>query len=661
MKAKGLICLHALVFAVWIPSAPAATITVTTTDNASGPGDGLISLDEALRSAADNDTIAFNIAGAGPHYIATPLGGYPLLTAHNLTINGYTQPGSVPNSNPILGGNNAQIKIVLDSTGAESVPNDPQDPTLNARRSTRILHSGYGDTENGILAMFGGENFNVSGLSFIARRSSGSDTDPAIYAVALVNAATNAHVHGCLFGVAPGESTQADLKPVSAAVAAFRYRTGGDVYCTGAIIGTDGDGANDRAEFNVIVGTRDALPLELPGARISGNYVNVFQDGLHFVDLDDNYAQWRAVFEAGGSDPDDVTIENMENGRLTDGTVIGTNGDGVSDADERNIFGHVVYDHHIEAYSNSRDWVVAGNYFGVGVDGVTPAPLSTNIAPDFVGLSTGHTLVGSNGDGVSDGLEGNLVVNVSGSKFVKFDGSSPVVSRRNRLVNCDVAGVPFADGDNSGAPHNAYYGPYLADVNAGVAPVLRRIVGGILQGTIPAPSAAYPHVVLELYVTDAAALAKTNYWPAAMVHPGRLLGTYADNGPEDLNPAANEISIDVSGFGIGDTTYLAAAATYSSIPGSFNATNAVTSPMSNPVSARPTLAMKVDGNLFVTELTWLGAPNVFEPEVCYTMQDNPAYGPFLIQTSTHVRGRNIVTTSYDPFPDAPAYYRLISP
>ena len=36
-----------------------------------------------------------------------------------------------------------------------------------------------------------------------------------------------------------------------------------------------------------------------------------------------------------GSDPDDVTIENYENGRVTEGTVIGTNGDGVSDSDDQ--------------------------------------------------------------------------------------------------------------------------------------------------------------------------------------------------------------------------------------------------------------------------------------------------------------------------------------
>lgn len=662
MKYKGLLYLPAVTLALWAPLAQAATITVTTKDNASGPGDGLISLDEALRSATDGDTIRFNIAGAGPHHIATPLGGYPLITAHNLTINGYSQPGSVPNSNPILGGNNAQIQIVLDSTGAESGASDPQDPSFNSRRSTRILHSGYGDTENGILAVLGGDNFDVSGLSFISRLTSGATDDPGVYAVALVNQATNAHIHGCLFGMAPGGSAQEDLKPVSAAVAAFRYRTGGDVYSFGAILGTDGDGVNDRAEFNVVLGARDAFPLELPGARISGNYVNVFPNGNTFVDIDAIYQLWRDAFEAGGSDPDDVHIENYENGRRTEGTVIGTNGDGVSDSDERNIFGHVVYDHHGEFYSSSANAVLAGNYFGVGVDGVTPAPLSTNVAPNFVefGGGVGQVRIGSNGDGVSDDLEGNLIVNVPGGRFYVGGSGTPIVSRRNKLVNCGVAGVPFAEGDN-GIQFAAYYAPYLADASLGVTPVLQSITGGILKGTIPAPSAAYPNVALDLYLADPAGLAKTNFWPAAMTHPGTFLGSYADNGPGDLNPNANEISIDVSSLGLTDTTYLAAAASYSSISGSFNATNAVTSPMSNPISAKPSLIMKVDTTTLITELSWLGAPGTFDVELNNNVADAGGWGPFPIINSSHVAGRNVLTTAYEDINFSQSvYFRLIS-
>lgn len=643
-------------------SAGRRIVTVNTVNNET-PAASETSLLKALTAAQDGDYIRFAIPGAGPHVITTPLGGYPLITANNLTIDGYNQPGATPNSNPILGGNNAQIKIVLDSTGTDTAPN-PNDPALPLSRSTRLDlptfagNTGFGTSENAMLGVFEADNVTIRGLSFIARRTSVDvDANPAIYAVALIHEATNARVQGCWFGLAPGAGTTiADVKPPAAAVAAYRWRIGGDVYSAGAIIGTDGDGVNDRAEFNVMVGCRDAMALELPRARISGNYVNVFPDGLHFVDLDANYQLWKEAFEADGADLGDLTTENYENGRVTEGSVIGTNGDGVSDSDERNVFGHTVYGTHGEFYSSSANAVLAGNYFGVGVDGVTPAPLSTNEAPDFVEFGgSGQVRIGSNGDGVSDDLEGNLIVNVPGSRFVASGSSVSIVSRRNKLVNCGFSAVPFADGEN--APYATYYASYLADASTGVAPVLRRLSGGILSGTIPAAGAGYPNVEFDLYKVDPAALGNTNFWPLPVTHPMTWLGTYTDNGPGDSNPNANEISIDVSGFGLSDTTYVAAAASYSAIPGLFNATNAVTSPMSNPISARPTLSISLEvlGN---ATLSWLAPEGLFRLEFGNDLNDLGSWFP--LGTGTYTGGRNVVPNPHDPFSPG-VFFRLVAP
>src|SRR5258707_116438 len=101
MKLLSLITVATACFAQFLR---ADTITVTTIDNSSGPDDGQISLMEAIQAALPGDTIAFSIPGAGPHVIQTPLGGYPVITVDNLTIDGYSQPGSSPNTNPILGG-----------------------------------------------------------------------------------------------------------------------------------------------------------------------------------------------------------------------------------------------------------------------------------------------------------------------------------------------------------------------------------------------------------------------------------------------------------------------------------------------------------------------------------------------------------------------------
>src|SRR5262249_39802274 len=146
----------------------------------------------------------------------------------------------------------------------------------------------------------------------------------------------------------------------------------------------------------------------------AGNYFNVFPDGNHFVNVDAVLASILALGEDAGE-----SVENIENGRVTDDTVIGTNGDGVSDSDERNVMIHPAYDHDIEFYSSAKRAVVAGNYFGVGIDGVTAAgPISTNFTPDLIELPGNASIrIGSNGDGVSDSLEGNLAVGSPGSRF----------------------------------------------------------------------------------------------------------------------------------------------------------------------------------------------------------------------------------------------------
>ncbi len=88
----------------------AATFTVTNTDD-SGPG----SLRQAITDANATpgaDTIAFNIPGPGVHTI-TPVTALPTVV-EAATIDGYTQPGSSVNTDPIA--TNAIVLIELDGS-----------------------------------------------------------------------------------------------------------------------------------------------------------------------------------------------------------------------------------------------------------------------------------------------------------------------------------------------------------------------------------------------------------------------------------------------------------------------------------------------------------------------------------------------------------------
>src|SRR6266496_3545562 len=102
------------------------TIVVNTADNLT-PGPNQTNLVKAINLLEDGDTVQFDIPGNGPHYLLSPPGGYPPITnINNITIDGYSQPGSSPNTNPILSSNNANITIVLDARNGNftSFPDD---------------------------------------------------------------------------------------------------------------------------------------------------------------------------------------------------------------------------------------------------------------------------------------------------------------------------------------------------------------------------------------------------------------------------------------------------------------------------------------------------------------------------------------------------------
>src|SRR5262245_21764730 len=90
----------------------AATFTVTNTAD-TGAGSLRKAIDDA-NAAAGADTIAFNVSGAGCSggvCTITPASQLPVVTGP-LLIDGFTQPGASPNTNP-TGAINAALKIVI--------------------------------------------------------------------------------------------------------------------------------------------------------------------------------------------------------------------------------------------------------------------------------------------------------------------------------------------------------------------------------------------------------------------------------------------------------------------------------------------------------------------------------------------------------------------
>ncbi len=92
---------------------------------------------------------------------------------------------------------------------------------------------------------------------------------------------------------------------------------------------------------------------------------------------------------------------------------LGTDGDGVNDANEGNLITNNVGD---GVFLNNADYnVIAGNFIGTTATGAFPSSVNAtnNNGITFDGLNTGdgcsNNRIGTNGDGVSDLLEGNLI------------------------------------------------------------------------------------------------------------------------------------------------------------------------------------------------------------------------------------------------------------
>jgi CSLREA domain-containing protein len=97
------------------PPPPPVCPTVVTTTSDNGPG----SFRQALICAnarAGQDTISFNIPGSGAHTIASA-SALPVVT-DPVIIDGYTQPGSTPNNNPLGQPSNAVLKVELNGVNA---------------------------------------------------------------------------------------------------------------------------------------------------------------------------------------------------------------------------------------------------------------------------------------------------------------------------------------------------------------------------------------------------------------------------------------------------------------------------------------------------------------------------------------------------------------
>jgi hypothetical protein len=579
----------------------AAVITVNTTDNVN-PGAGKTSLLMAMQSLHDGDEIQFNIPGTGPFYIQTPVNGYPVITNNNVTLDGYSQPGAQPNTNNILAANNAKLMIVLDSRNSNFTSMNLWPNNGNA---------GYGSDEYAILGVVRATNVTIRGLSLLGvppgfdnNNASGNHDYGIAFGCDDQGTPTGGHVSGCWIGVAPDGKT---LAGTTYAITGFRWRdpSGNNPVLTDDLtIGVAKNSTNAPAEFNVIVQTAIPIIIEGNNTRIAGNFLGVMPDGVTeynvalVQDSGGNYV-WTGDFQYEGA---------IEIGRGGNNTVIGTDGDGVNDANERNVIVGTMpssmngYDHTIEFYGNNpgTNIVIAGNYIGVGVNGST---YFTNGVP-AINASGGSSQyrIGSNEDGTSDDVEGNVIVNnwppdvfpsyqfPDETKLNFFDEisvGSMIALRGNQLI--DNFPYPVSPAKQNGADNfrTDYYASVLVDSTQGVTPVLDTNSTTItrLVGTVPlAYTNNWPTTIIDLYAADNVGITNGQAamfpdLPYGFVQGAQYVASFVDNGPKDRDNRPGHFDFDLTGI---DTkgSLITVTANYVNT----NAAIVMTSPFADPAS-----------------------------------------------------------------------------
>ena len=361
-------------------------------------------------------------ANAGSDTIAFAIPGTGLHTIQTLSamptisgsvvIDGYSQAGS--SANTLSMGNNAVLTIELNGTSAGAA-------------STGLLITASNSTVRGlVINRFGSRGIEITG------------------AAAINNAVTGNFIGTNATGTAALGNTSDGVRIVNAATANW--------------VGTNGDGLNDLAERNVISGS------------VSGNGVVIGDNGTQNNVVAGNSIGTNAAGTAALGNTQGILVTGgAHNNR------VGTNGDGTSDAAERNIVAGNRQDGIFLTLVNQT--VVAGNVLGLAADG------ATILANGFRGIeirSGASNRVGTDGNGVGDIDERNIISGNSreGILIYTADGTN-VIGTQNLVagnyIGTDVTGT--LDRGNKGVGVSFIFNATNNTVG-GTTSALRNVISG---------------------------------------------------------------------------------------------------------------------------------------------------------------------------------------
>jgi len=388
-----------------------------------------------------------------------------------------------------IGASNTQIMGNLISANGTGIGIDSAShSTLIAGNYIGTNAAGTASLANGTGVFIAGYNNTIGGTTAAARNVISGNANNGVD----INGSgtTGNVVEGNYIGTNAAGTTSLAVGSATPWLAGVMIENG----ASGNLIGTNGDGVNDAAEGNLISGNiGDGVALLDGGTNnniVAGNLIGTDITGQKSIanDWDGILITFAAQYNrigANGADVDAAAERNVISGNTYDGVeigrtgtnnnwvagnyigtnaagtaalanggigvwiwagaqsnVIGTNGDGIGDAAERNIISgnNGPYSWGVDITgSGTNNNVLAGNYIGTDKTGTQAIPNGT--PPSATSGGGGVVLdsqaafnrIGTNGDGVSDNLERNVISGNSGWDGLMIQNASNNVIAGNYI------------------------------------------------------------------------------------------------------------------------------------------------------------------------------------------------------------------------------------
>lgn len=444
-----------------LPAFAASTYTVNSIgdDPDDNPGDdvcqtatpGECTFRAAIQEAnahAGNDTINFGISGTGLHTL-TPASAYdPISEA--VTINGYSQSGSVANTNAAPAALNGTLTIEIDGSGAGA---------------TSGIEAAAVVTIRGLVV----NNFTGDGIALLV--GSGGST-----------------IAGNYIGINAAGTTDAGNTDDGVAVASAANTIGGTSAADRNLIsGNDSDGVtfiNAAADNNIVRG--NIIGLNAAGSTARGNAFDGISEvvGVSGTIIGGTDSGAGNVSSGNGSDGIDLN----GSGATIQGNYLGLGVNGTSDLGNT-AFGAWLHgdNNTVGSTTSSGRNVMSGNdNSGIRLDGN-----NNTIVNNYVGTNaTGTAAVGNVGEGIAfENANSNTVGGTTSSarNLVSGNGGNGISTSFTSSDNTIIGNYVGTDVTGASIISNTGYGVSLASGNAtvgGTTNGARNVIAGNTGGGV---------------------------------------------------------------------------------------------------------------------------------------------------------------------------------